>query len=342
MPPRLLLPAPLAAGDDIRIVSPAAPTIGYCTERAERAEQALSGLGFNVSYGKNVYAVSDDGSTAGSAQERAADLMEAFGDPAVDGIFCSDAGEGSVDLIPYLDADFIRSNPKAFIGYSDNVFLHQYLLSEVGLASYYGYTFLHHLGEIGGPFPETLDCFRQAVMSDADLHCVPMVSRTSDWYSWIDPDVLHKQRVRATPGGVDWIRRGRVEGPLMGAALPLLPELVTDWGLRTDGAVLFWDVNLYNEVPIRDLLADLVAVADLTKLAGMVVGANQVLPAEQWAREVAVLLDELLPGTSFPVLVNADLSHLCPSWLVPYGSTVVLGESDGLLFPRTREQGDQA
>lgn len=350
MPPRLLLPAPLAAGDDIRVVSPALPDIVYCPERVVRAEQTLSGLGFKVSYGENVYAVSEDGGRAGSAQERAADLMAAFSDPSVAGIFCGDAGEGSVELIPYLDTDVIRDNPKPFIGYSDNVFLNQFLLSEVGLVTYYGYTYLHQLGEVGGPFPETLDCFRAAVMSDADLVCEPMPSRTSQWYSWINPEVQHRQRVRDRPGGVDWIRRGRAEGPLVGAALPLLSELVTEWGLRTEGSVLFWDVNLYNEVPVRDLLAGLADRTDLTKLAGMVVGANQVVPAAEWAGEVAGLLAEVVPGATYPVLVNADISHLCPSWLVPYGATVVLGESDGLRFPRDREphrephreQGEQA
>jgi muramoyltetrapeptide carboxypeptidase len=342
VPSTPLTPGPLRPGDNIRIISPAAPTMSYVPDRLARAEQSLRGLDFKPTYGENVYAVSADGSTAGSAEERAADLMEAFLDPSVAAVFCSDAGEGSADLIPHLDAGLIRANPKAFIGYSDNVYLNQYLLSQAGLVSYYGYTYLHHLGEPGGPFPETLQCFRDALMSPGELRCEPMPSRTSDWYSWIDPEEMDRVRLRATPGGVDWIRRGRAEGTLLGAALPLLPDLVANHGLELAGAVLFWDVNLYNEVPVRRLLSDLADCADLSALAGMVVGANQVTAAGPWAEEVAALLDDVLPGAGYPVLVNADLSHLCPSWLVPYGARVVLGETEGLLFPRTAEEGIRA
>lgn len=339
LPEPLLLPPPIAPGQNIRVVSPASPTMCYVSERLERAERTVRDLGFEVSYGANVYAVSEDGARAGSPQERADDLMAAFADPDVAAIFCADAGEGSVELLPHLDPAVIRSNPKPFIGYSDNVFLHQYLLSRAGLVSYYGYTYLHHMGEVGGPFPETLECFLAAVGSAGDLRCEPMPSRTTDWYSWIDPDVLHLQRVRNTPGGVDWVRAGRAEGPLIGAALPLLPEIVDLFELSLEGTVLFWDVNLFNEVPVRTLLTDLMAHADLSGLAGMVVGANQLVEAGPWAEEVAGLLDELLPGTRFPVLVNADLSHLCPSWLVPYGARVILGAGDGLEFHRTADEG---
>jgi muramoyltetrapeptide carboxypeptidase len=339
LPYTLLTPPPIAPGQNIRVVSPASPTICYVDERLERAEQTVRDLGFEVSYGANVYAVSADGARAGTPRERAEDLMAAFADPEVAAIFCADAGEGSVELLPHLDPALIRANPKPFIGYSDNVFLNQYLLTRAGLVSYYGYTFLHHMGEVGGPFPETLDGFLAAVASTGDLRCEPMLTRTTDWYSWIDPDVLHLKRIRNTPGGLDWIRPGRAEGPLIGAALPLLPEIVDLFELRLDGAVLFWDVNLFNEVPIRTLLTDLMEHTDLTGLAGMVVGANQLVAAGPWAREVAGLLDELLPGTGFPVLVNADLSHLCPSWLVPYGAPVTLGALDGLEFHRTADKG---
>jgi muramoyltetrapeptide carboxypeptidase len=337
--PTLVMPSVLVPGDNVRVVSPASPMMSYVPDRLRRAESTVRGLGLRVSYGRHAYDVSMDGAAAGSAEQRAADLMEAFEDPSVQAIFCSDAGEGSAELVPYLDPDRIRGNPKPFVGYSDNVFLNQYLLSRAGLVSYYGYTFLHHMGEVGGAFPETLDNFRAAVMTGGDLWCRPASSRTSDWYSWVDPAVQHLRRERKVAGGYEWLRPGRAEGPLVGAALPLIPELIRRFGLQVDSAVLFWDVNLYNEVPVRRLLADVCECADLSKLAGMVVGAHQLVPPRRWAAEVADDLAALLPGARFPVMVNADLSHLCPSWLVPYGARVVLGTGDGLWFQRGTDRG---
>jgi len=332
--PTVLMPSVLKPGGHLRVVSPASPLLTHVPDRRDRAERASRQLGLRLSYGRHAEAVSPDGATAGTAQQRAADLMEAFEDPDVDAIFCSDAGEGSDDLVPHLDPDRIRSNPKPFIGYSDNVYLNQYLLSRAGLVSYYGYTFLHHLGEVGGAFPETLDNFRAAVMSGDDLWCRPVPTRTDDWYSWVDPAVRTRTRRRRVPGGYDWLRPGRAEGQLVGAALPLVPDLVRRFDLSLDGAVLFWDVNLYNEVPIRRLLSDVAECADLTRLAGMLVGAHQRLSAPHWAAQVAQELDAVAPGCTYPVMVNTDLSHLCPAWLVPYGARVVLGEGDGLLFRR--------
>jgi muramoyltetrapeptide carboxypeptidase LdcA involved in peptidoglycan recycling len=57
-----------------------------------------------------------------------------------------------VDLIPYLDADFIDRNQKSFIGYGTNIFLDHFLLSSVELVSYYRYTFLRRLRGVGRPF----------------------------------------------------------------------------------------------------------------------------------------------------------------------------------------------
>jgi muramoyltetrapeptide carboxypeptidase len=61
---------------------------------------------------------------AGTSAERASDLNAAFADPAIDGILCTRGGWGSAEILPLLDAELIRANPKAFIGYSDQSSIH--------------------------------------------------------------------------------------------------------------------------------------------------------------------------------------------------------------------------
>lgn len=330
----LSLPPVLEPGSNVRVISPASPLINYVPDRLARAERALTDLGLKVSYGKRAFAISPDGAFAGTPQERAADLTDAFEDPSVHAIFCSDAGTGSRDLVPLLDAKLIRQNPKPFIGYSDNIFINQFLASRAGLSSFFGYTFLHHMGEVGGAFEENLECFREAVMSANDLSCRPVPSRTNDWYSWVDPEVAHLRRSRNVEGGFTWIREGRAEGHIIGASLSALPELIRMFDMSLDSAVLFWDVNLFNYTPIYEQLEVLQEVADISKLSGMVIGAHQRLTPHEWADYMTSVINDILPNSTFPVMVNSDISHLCPSWLIPYGAQVVLGESDGLLFPR--------
>lgn len=75
---------------------------------------------------------------AGTAEQRAADLHAAFADESVDAIVCTRGGWGSAELLPLLDAEIVRTNPKPFIGYSDHTSLHAWLWSECGLPTVYG------------------------------------------------------------------------------------------------------------------------------------------------------------------------------------------------------------
>ena len=74
---------------------------------------------------------------AGTLEQRLADLHAAFADPTIDGIICTRGGWGSAEMLPFLDADLIRANPKAFIGYSDHTSLHCWMQNVANLVTYY-------------------------------------------------------------------------------------------------------------------------------------------------------------------------------------------------------------
>lgn len=92
---------------------------------------------------------------AGTAQQRASDLMAAFADPSIDGIICSRGGWGSAELLPLLDAGVVRANPKAFIGYSDHTSLHVWLQRECGLVTFYGPMAAADFGRADGVDPQS-------------------------------------------------------------------------------------------------------------------------------------------------------------------------------------------
>jgi muramoyltetrapeptide carboxypeptidase len=330
----MLRPEPIAPGGRIRIVSPGLPTLALVPDRARRAEQVLRGLGFDVSYGQHAFAVSDDGIAAGTAAERAADIMNAFADESADAILISDSGLGSRDLLPFLDPAVIALNPKPFIGFCDSVFLHQYLVSRVGMSSFFGCMFMLHLGEAGGPFPETIESFRTALMDDEPLICRPAPTRTVGPIDWYVPEAERQPRARNHPGGWTWVRPGQARGPFLGGEISVLPQVIKDFGLQWDGAVLFWDVAFRNDRPVFPQFEALCHCADLSGLAGMVVGAHPRLEPDAWAAVVSNLARDLLPGSTFPILANADLSHADPSWIVPYGEEVLLDDAEGMIFPR--------
>ncbi len=74
---------------------------------------------------------------AGDAAARAADLHAAFADLSIDAVLCTRGGWGTAELLPLLDADLIRANPKPFLGFSDPTPLHLWFAQECGLHTFY-------------------------------------------------------------------------------------------------------------------------------------------------------------------------------------------------------------
>jgi len=309
------------------------PELAYAPDRACRAEQALLDLGFTISYGSRARLISYDGTTAGTGRERAADFMEAFEDPAVDVVLAAEAGLGSRDLLDFLDPARIAASPKPFVGYCDNVYLHLFLAASAGISSLYGCTFMKHFGEGGGAYPETIEYFTRSLDSTDPLVCRPVPSRVGKPLNWYLPEIDSLPRLRSVEGGWTWLRRGAARGTFLGGEITLIPELVRMFGLSLGSAVLFWDVA-HHGLPVRPLFKDMCESADVTRLAGMIVGAHPSIAPVEWARTVASLADEFLPETSYPIVVNADLSHLCPSWTVPFGEEVRLDSAGAIVFPR--------
>ena len=107
-------PPILRAGDTVGVVTLGSPRDA---ESVDSRIQTLESMGFNVVVGEFVY--SDAGIVAASPMERAADLMNMFVNPEVRAIIPTRGGTGVSDIIPYLDFDVIRRNPKIITGYSD-------------------------------------------------------------------------------------------------------------------------------------------------------------------------------------------------------------------------------
>jgi len=127
-------PAALKPGAALAVVSPASAAKA---ELVQAGIDCLHRLGYRT---KLMPHALDRGPLyyAGTAEQRAGDLMAAFADPEIDGIICTRGGWGSAELLPLLDSRVVRANPKAFVGYSDHTSIHVWLARECGLVSFYG------------------------------------------------------------------------------------------------------------------------------------------------------------------------------------------------------------
>ena len=77
---------------------------------------------------------------------RAKDLMDAFKNPEIKGIISNIGGNDAIRLLPFLDFDVIRQNPKVFMGFSDTTTIHL-MCYKAGLSSFYGPSILFDIAE---------------------------------------------------------------------------------------------------------------------------------------------------------------------------------------------------
>ncbi len=122
--------------DVIGLITPSSP---MGAGRLDLGLEYLKAKGFKVKVGTHV----KDGARflAGTDEHRAKDIMDFFRDPEVKAIMATAGGYGSQRLLPLLDYDVIRANPKPIIGFSDTTALQLGVFKKTGLVSYTGFTF---------------------------------------------------------------------------------------------------------------------------------------------------------------------------------------------------------
>ncbi len=114
-PPDPLFANAMKKGDTVALIHPASPS--YEFEANEVAAEVVASFGLvprlMPNAGRKTHYL------AGTDAERTADLNAAFADPTVDAVWCIRGGYGTPRILPYLDYETIRKNPKPFIGHSD-------------------------------------------------------------------------------------------------------------------------------------------------------------------------------------------------------------------------------
>lgn len=122
---------PLKNGDEIRVIAPS--TFMNKTDdrgQLQRAQGRLGSLGYKVTFG--TYLESEFYLHTAKPEDRIEDLHDAYLDKNVKAILAYRGGWSSNDLLPLIDWDIIKSNPKPLIGFSDITALHNAIYAKTG------------------------------------------------------------------------------------------------------------------------------------------------------------------------------------------------------------------
>ena len=242
-------PRALRPGDLIGVAAPAGPVD---EERLRRGATELERLGFAVRLGDGI--LESRGFTAGSVNNRVDQLHELFEDPEVAAVACARGGAGILHLLPHLDRELLRDNPKLLLGYSDVTLLHLEM-ERIGLASLHGPMIARELAEGDGAYdPATL---RHGLTGEG----APYASQ---------PDELLALAARGA------------EGVLRGGCLSLLAGAAgTPWGRRGGDEPTLLFLEDVDEKPYRvdRMLRQLRASGALQGVTGIVFGDMRLSPS---------------------------------------------------------------
>lgn len=119
-------------------------------------------------------------------EKRASDLMEAFKNPDIKAIFSCIGGDDSIRLLPYIDLEVIRQNPKIFMGYSDTTVTHL-MCYQAGVTSFYGPSVLGEFAENIEMHDYTKQWVSQSLFEAVEIQDVLPASKwTSEYLPWIE------------------------------------------------------------------------------------------------------------------------------------------------------------
>ncbi|MFD5413915.1 S66 family peptidase [Streptomyces nojiriensis] len=165
--------------------------------------------------------------TMGATPEaRAADIHAAFADPGIKAVIASIGGDDQITVLPHLDRDLLRANPKPFFGYSDNTNLLLFL-RDLGIVGYHGGSVMVGLGRPGAMHPSTAGSLRAALFTSGEYE-LTAASACGDIDSpWDDPRTFESEPFMEPADGWSWHNADRVvEGVSWGGNLEIISWLL--------------------------------------------------------------------------------------------------------------------
>lgn len=318
---QVVKPPKLRSGDTIGVVSTSFPFPNDKSSSYHNkylmGKHELEKMGFNVAEGKNLGKVY--WWAGGTPQERAADINAMYRDTRVKAIISHDGGQGAIALLPYLDYECIKSNPKPFIGFSDITNILSAIFVKTGQVGF-------HMGlltyELGGYWQLSSE-------ADQDLgrHLFKSILTETEPLGEIKPRSKWST-----------LRDGAATGKLFGGNLSMLAALVgTTYFPNIEdlrGSILFWETDNVRSYIIERNLLQLKYPGVFDVISGMVIGKLVDIKSsvfedmgmhEPSPHEIVM---ETLRDTSFPVLGDVDFGHKMINTPMPVGVLAAVDASN--------------
>jgi len=306
---KLIKPKRLKKGDTVAII---APSSGADDKQFEKALQNMTDLGFKPKLGK--YAKEINGFLAGTDAQRIEDIHWAFSDKEIDAVWCVRGGYGLSRILPQINYDLIRKNPKVFIGYSDITALHLAIHQNTGLVTFHGPVASSTYSDY--PKKHVINALMEPVVPDRIELSPDNIAKGT---------LLYKTEV---------ITKGRARGRLIGGNLSLLTALAgTAYALKnTKGKILFTEDVGEKPYRIDRMFTQLKQSVNLRELAGIALGVFEGCEApDDKSQTVIDVVKDQLGGLGIPVIYGLSFGHIRDQFTLPIGIEAEMDTQDATL-----------
>lgn len=327
----MLKPKHLEKGDKVAIVSLSRGTLGepWAIHKLEIAKKRLQDeFGLEVTVMPNALRGIDY--LYDHPEARAKDLMDAFRDPSIKGIFNAIGGDDTIRLLPYIDFDVIRNNPKIFTGFSDTTSNHM-MMFKAGVISYYGASVMTNFSEYVKINEYTDMMIRNTLFEPKPILEIPSAPY---WYDdedekiwWDEKNINTLRPYHPEEVGYEIVQGTEsAEGELLGGCLDVFIELL--------GTALWPDVEqwrgkiMFLETSEEDMSCDcltwilrnLAAQGIFDVISGIIVGKPARRSKYEAYKEVyCKVIGREAKHPELPILFNMNFGHAEPIGVIPYG-----------------------
>ena len=277
----MIKPKPIKVNSTIGVVSPS-----YWLDEnvLKNTAKFFTDLGYNIKISKS--SSLQWGPFAGTPQERADDLHRMFADPKIDAIMCARGGYGANRVLPLLDYDLIRKNPKIFIGYSDITAYLTSITQKTNLVTFHG---------------PMLTTYKKSWIN----YNYNLMNRvlTGENNINIEPPESLKTRI---------LKDGTASGPLWGGNMSLLiNRLGTSDALNTNGVILFLediDEYLYS---FERMLVQMRTSGMFDQINGLIIGELEDIRDQEvrFGRNTDEIILDICGDLDIPIVSNFPCGH---------------------------------
>ncbi|GAB2738931.1 S66 family peptidase [Streptomyces bullii] len=274
-------------------------------------------------------------------RERAADLHAAFADPDIKAVVASIGGDDQITVLPLLDRELIRANPKPFFGMSDNTNLLAFLRNS-GIVGFHGASVMCELGRPGAMHPHTAESLRAALFTSGEYELRPAERWRDIDRDWADPATFDAEPETRPGTGWTWHNADQVvEGRSWGGCLEIVGwllmadrEIARDLS-EYDGGVLLLETS--EDMPsAREVYYTLRGMGErglLQRFPALLMGRPKTWSfehpgsPEEGARYAADQREAVLRAMreyapDATIVFDVDFGHTDPQLVLPYGGVI--------------------